>query len=89
VERLGRSELGPSLEIVHAQYHRAVALATRGEPADRAAAFAEAQRLVEVAVALRARVTANNVAEITARERERDEPARRDSRKPTPERPPR
>ena len=39
--------------IVHAQYWRALARATTGEPADRAGAFAEARRLLAIAVALR------------------------------------
>ena len=41
--------------IVHAQYWRALARATTGEPADRAGAVAEARRLLAIAVALRRR----------------------------------
>ena len=43
--------------IVDAQYWRALARATTGEPADRAGAFAEARRLLAIAVALRRRET--------------------------------
>jgi hypothetical protein len=56
-----RSEARSALEIVHAQYHRALTLAARSEPAERAAALAEARRLLAVAVALRARVTDQDV----------------------------
>ena len=47
--------------IVHAQYWRALARATTGEPADRAGAFAEARRLLAIAVALRPRETSPTV----------------------------
>jgi len=53
--RLALSEANAALAIVHAQYWRALARATTGEPADRAGAFAEARRLLAVAVALRGR----------------------------------
>jgi hypothetical protein len=56
-----------ALGIVHAQYHRALTLAESGEPAERAAARDEARRLLEVAVALRRRVSDQDVGGTTAR----------------------
>jgi hypothetical protein len=59
--RPARYEAGSALEIVHAQYHRALTLAARSESAERPAALAEARRLLTVAVALRARVMDQDV----------------------------
>jgi hypothetical protein len=46
-----------SLGIVYAQYQHALARATTSDPADRAGAFAEARRLLQVAIALRGLVS--------------------------------
>jgi hypothetical protein len=74
--REARSEAGPALEIVHAQYHRALTRAARGEAAERAGALAEARRLLKVAVGLRRRVSDQDVGGIAARvPAERHEPA--------------
>jgi hypothetical protein len=51
-DRLSLPETKSALAIVHAQYWRALARAAAGEPAERAGAFAEARRLLGVAVAL-------------------------------------
>jgi hypothetical protein len=53
-------EASSALEIIHAHYHRAMRRAARGESAERASAFAEARRLLGVAVALRARTGARD-----------------------------
>ena len=55
--RLALPGAEPASAIVDAQYWRALARATTGEPADRAGAFAETQRLLTIAVALRRRET--------------------------------
>jgi hypothetical protein len=76
--RQARSEARSSLEIVHAQYHREVTRAARSEAAERAGALAEAHRLLKVAVALRGRVTREDVGGIAARvPAERHDPAHR------------
>ena len=51
------SDARSALAIVHARYDRELARAATGDPAERARALAEARRLVNVAVALRHRVT--------------------------------
>jgi hypothetical protein len=51
-------EASPGLEIVLAQYHRAVTRAAMADPAERASALEEARRLVGVAVAVRRRAEA-------------------------------
>jgi len=56
-DRLALPGAQSALAIVHAQYWRALARATTGEPADRAGAFADARRLLAIAVALRRRET--------------------------------
>jgi hypothetical protein len=77
--RQARSEAESALEIVHAQYHRALKRAARSEAAERAGALAEARRLLKVAVALRGRVTDQDAGGVAARvPAERHEPARRD-----------
>jgi hypothetical protein len=53
-------EARSALEIIHAQYHRAMRRAARGDSAERASAFAEARRLLGVAVALRGRTSARD-----------------------------
>jgi hypothetical protein len=62
--RSAPSETACALEIIRAQYDRELARAARGNPAERAAALAEARRLVKVAVALRGRLTDQHVARI-------------------------
>ena len=57
----------PALAIIHAQYDRELARAATSAPGERAAAFAEARRLVRTAVALRCGHAAHEVAEIAAR----------------------
>jgi hypothetical protein len=65
-DRQARPGAGSALEIVHAQYHRALALAASGEPAERAVALAEARRLVKVAVELRGAITDRDAVEVAA-----------------------
>jgi hypothetical protein len=60
-------------ELVHAQYWRALARIAKGEPADRAAAFAEARRLIGIAVALRRRITSQDAPSVAAPPAERQE----------------
>jgi hypothetical protein len=67
--RQARSEAESALEIVHAQYHRALKRAARGESTERAGALAEARRLLKVAVALRGHITDQDVGGIAARVR--------------------
>lgn len=68
-----------ALGIVHAQYWRALTLAETGEPGERAAALAEARRLLEMAVALRRRGDALQSAESAGGLLpERERPSRRE-----------
>ena len=69
------SDAGSALAIVHTRYDRELARAATGDPAERARALAEARRLVNVAVALRHRVTEQHIDPITPRvPAERPEP---------------
>jgi hypothetical protein len=59
-------EARSALEIIHAQYHRALTRAARSESAERAGALAEARRLLGVAVAVRRRARARDADRIAA-----------------------
>jgi hypothetical protein len=59
--RSAPSDVGSVLEIIHAQYHRELARAAGGDPAEPAGALAEARRLVRLAVALRGGVATREV----------------------------
>lgn len=67
-------EVRSTLEIIHAQYHRELARAARGEPAERAGALAEVRRLLEVVVTLRGGVSGREVARMAHVAAERREP---------------
>ena len=72
--RHASSDARSVLAIVHARYDRELTRAATGDPAERARALAEARRLVNVAVALRERVTEQHVDRITPVPAERPEP---------------